>query len=49
MEAKHFGLMNVNACCVDFSVAKNGLLVAYRFSGEQKLEKNNMIQVAYHS
>ena len=49
MEAKDFGLMNVNACCVDFSVAKKGLLVAYRFSGEQKLEENNLIQIACYS
>jgi hypothetical protein len=32
-----------NVCCIDFSVAKEGLLVGYRFSGEQKLLMENLV------
>jgi len=32
-----------NVCCIDFSVAKEGLLVGYRFSGEQKLLLENLV------
>jgi hypothetical protein len=28
-----------NVCCVDYSVAKKGKLVAYRFDGETELKK----------
>ncbi len=38
----NFGLAATNACCVDFSVAKEGLLAAYRFSGELRLDSNNL-------
>lgn len=30
-------IQSVNACCLDFSVAKKGLLAAYRWDGEQEL------------
>ena len=36
-------LQSQNVCCLDFSVAKNGMLVGYRFSGEKKLTENNFI------
>jgi len=32
-----------NVCCLDYSVAKNGKLVAYRFQGEDKLDTNNLM------
>jgi hypothetical protein len=31
-------LQNPNVCCLDYSIAKAGKLVAYRFDGEQELE-----------
>ena len=31
-------LQSINACCLDFSVAKKGLLAAYRWDGEQELK-----------
>ena len=31
------------ACCLDFSVAKNGVLCAYRWEGESELTNNNII------
>jgi len=32
-----------NVCCLDYSVAKGGQLVAYRFDGEEKAEIHRMI------
>lgn len=34
-----------NVCCVDYSVAKNGRLVAYRHYGEKKLSNKNFCYV----
>jgi len=34
-----------NICCLDYSVAKNGFLAAYRFDGEQELTENKFIYV----
>ncbi len=34
-----------NICCLDYSVANNGKLVAYRLSEENILDKNNLIYV----
>ena len=34
-----------NICCLDYSVAKGGKLVAYRFNGESRLDKNNLVYV----
>lgn len=34
-----------NICCLDFSVAKEGYLAAYRFDGEQVLDSANIIYV----
>lgn len=34
-----------NICCLDYSVAKGGFLVAYRFNGENKLDSNNLVYV----
>ena len=36
-------VQRANVCCIDFSVAKGGLLVGYRFSGEQTLVSENLI------
>jgi len=35
-----------NAACLDFSVAKNGYLTAYRWSGEAELSEKNLISVS---
>lgn len=34
-----------NICCLDYSVAKGGHLVAYRFSGEKLLSNDNFVHV----
>ncbi len=34
-----------NICCLDYSVAKGGQLVAYRFNGESQLNPNNLVCV----
>jgi predicted MPP superfamily phosphohydrolase len=34
-----------NICCLDYSVAKEGKLVAYRFDGEDKLENGKLVYV----
>lgn len=34
-----------NVCCLDYSVAKAGKLVAYRWQGEQYLDNNNLHHV----
>ena len=34
-----------NICCLDFSVAKQGYLAAYRFDGEQVLNTSKIIYV----
>ncbi|KMQ52216.1 serine/threonine protein phosphatase [Chitinispirillum alkaliphilum] len=38
-------LIGKNICCLDYSVAKEGHLVAYRFDGEIELEKKKLIFV----
>jgi hypothetical protein len=34
-----------NICCLDYSVAKQGRLVAYRFNGEKRLNNDNFVFV----
>jgi len=34
-----------NVCCLDYSVAKGGKLVAYRFDGEEELDKKKLVWV----
>ncbi|MBL4648156.1 MAG: hypothetical protein JKY03_00365 [Aureispira sp.] len=34
-----------NICCLDYSIAKNGFLCAYRFSGERQLFHGNLVYV----
>jgi hypothetical protein len=34
-----------NVCCLDYSVAKEGKLVAYRFDDERNLDKNKLVYV----
>lgn len=36
-------LASTNACCLDFSVAKEGVLTAYRFDGERKLSADKLV------
>lgn len=38
-------ILKENVCCLDYSVAKHGKLVAYRFNGENKLDNKNLIYV----
>lgn len=38
-------LSSSNACCLDFSVAKGGVLAAYRFDGERELSANKLVWV----
>lgn len=38
-------LYRENICCLDYSVAKEGKLVAYRLNGEEVLDKRNLIYV----
>lgn len=38
-------LMQQNVCCLDYSVAKGGILCAYRYSGEAKLTNDNFVWV----
>lgn len=39
-------LRSTHAACLDFSVARNGLLAAYRWSGETELRAENFVAVA---
>ncbi|WP_044206439.1 metallophosphoesterase [Flammeovirga sp. OC4] len=36
-------LFKPNVCCLDYSVAKGGLLVAYRFDGKKELQQDNFV------
>jgi hypothetical protein len=36
---------SLTTACLDYSVAKNGALVAYRYNGESELSKKNMVYV----
>jgi len=36
-------LLKPNVCCLDYSVAKDGYIVAYRFNGEKKLSNENLV------
>jgi len=38
-------LLKKNICCLDYSVAKNGYLVAYRWDGEKSLLASNLVWV----
>jgi len=38
-------LLKKNVCCLDYSVAKNGYLVAYRWGGEKDLKASNLVWV----
>jgi hypothetical protein len=38
-------LIRNNVCCLDFSVAKNGVLASYRMNGETELHKENIVFV----
>ncbi|MGV3524156.1 MAG: metallophosphoesterase [Candidatus Sericytochromatia bacterium] len=38
-------LLAPNVCCLDYSVAKGGQLVAYRWDGEQQLEPGKLVGV----
>lgn len=38
-------LIRHNVCCLDYSVAKGGVLCAYRYDGENKLDKNKLLWV----
>ena len=38
-------LQRGNICCLDYSVAKQGRLVAYRYDGEQELRADKLVYV----
>ncbi|MEQ8705829.1 MAG: metallophosphoesterase [Phaeodactylibacter sp.] len=38
-------LLTPNACCLDYSVAKGGVLTAYRFDGERELNGGKLVWV----
>jgi hypothetical protein len=38
-------LYRENICCLDYSVAKGGKLVAYRFDGEERLRDEKLVFV----
>ncbi|CAG5002089.1 Bis(5'-nucleosyl)-tetraphosphatase, symmetrical [Dyadobacter sp. CECT 9275] len=38
-------LIQQNLCCLDFSIAKNGHLAAYRFDGEKELSDSKLVYV----
>lgn len=40
LEADQPTIQQANVCCLDYSVAKEGKLVAYRFDGEKDLDKS---------
>jgi len=42
-----FGILKDNVCCVDSGVSRTGRLLAYRWSGEQKLKQSNLIFDSY--
>ena len=41
----HPTLLKENVCCLDYSIAKSGKLVAYRFNNENKLSNNQLVYV----
>ncbi|HIP33568.1 MAG TPA: phosphoesterase [Bacteroidia bacterium] len=41
-------LFNDNICCLDYSIAKKGKLVAYRYNFENKLSNEKFISIAYN-
>jgi hypothetical protein len=43
LRADQPSLQSHNICCLDYSVAKEGMLVCYRFNGEQVLSENNFV------
>ena len=38
-------LFRENICCLDYSVAKNGKLLTYRYNGEKELNDSNFVYV----
>jgi hypothetical protein len=44
LSPSEFRLTSHNTCCLDFSIAKNGLLASYRFSGEKNLNSVNLVR-----
>jgi hypothetical protein len=45
LSAKRPELLADNVACLDYSVAKGGLLCAYRWNGEQKLSNENFVWI----
>jgi hypothetical protein len=48
MEDKTPVIQEKNVVCLDYSVAKGGSLVGYRWQGEQELNPNNLVRVKYN-
>ena len=47
MEDKYPVIQDKNVICLDYSIAREGSLVAYRWSGEQELDAKNFMSVDY--
>lgn len=45
LNKEELGLYRNNVCCLDYSVAKEGYLVGYRFDGEEKLKNEKLVYV----
>ncbi len=43
LQHPHPAIMRSNICCLDFSVAKEGALMAYRYDGEQELDHGKLV------
>ena len=43
MNPSDFGLLAENICCLDFSVAKGGVIGGYKFDGESELNNTNLV------
>jgi hypothetical protein len=43
MPHAEFIILRENICCIDYSIAKKGVLAAYRYDGETPLKQDNLI------
>ena len=46
LEDKYPVIQSENVICLDYSVAKNGSLVAYRWSGEEVIDNRHFVMVS---
>jgi len=48
MEDTNPVIQEKNVVCLDYSVAKGGSLVGYRWDGEHELDTENLVRVKYN-